>query len=332
MRLAGVVVPPEHARTLIDLLRRSKGNVRLLGLTWLSEFPSPRRSQPSSRSSAQRVLDTRYWLVLRGLEKGRPEEYKAYLDAQLRRTLVKRTTDPGVGSRLLVRETVQHMSSRRGASVLCIGCRNGFELERFRAHGLEPVGIDLFSQRPDILVMDMHKTLFADDSFDAIYASHSLEHSYDLPAVLAEIARVARDGAVVGIEVPVRHKGSDADLIEFSGLDDVRDALLPIVGHVLHAEEQPAGSDRNGQGSAVARIVFQVQKPASHVVPEPVRAREPRLRAQRKPALVLAVTAVCMFVVFALLPEMMGDWPYNVFGPDHARAHLVQVAPHHTAP
>lgn len=171
--------------------------------------------------------------------------------------------------------------------MLCIGCRNGFELERFRALGLEPVGIDLFSQRPDILVMDMHKTLYADDSFDAIYASYSLEHSYDLPAVLAEIARIGRDGAVVGI-VPVRHKGSDADLMEFSGLDDLRATVRRIIGHVLHAEEQPARSDRNAQGSAIARIVFQLQKPTSpFALPEPARALTAPRPARTRPALLI---------------------------------------------
>ena len=54
--------------------------------------------------------------------------------------------------------------------------------------------------------MDMHEMTFSDDSFDVVYASHSLEHSYDVERVVREIVRVARDGAVVGVEVP----GSDS--------------------------------------------------------------------------------------------------------------------------
>lgn len=200
------------------LLRRETGMVRVprLGVR--------RRFRVAS--------DLRYWLVLRRLEKGHAGEYRAYLDGQLRRSLSKRSTDPGVSSQVLVREVARRAG--RGASVLCIGCRNGFKLERFRARRLEPVGIDLFSQRPDILVMDMHELLFPNDSFDAVYASHSLEHSYDLAVVLAEIGRVARDGAIVAVEVPVRHKGSDADLLEFSGLDDLRRALGPVAQRVLY--------------------------------------------------------------------------------------------------
>jgi hypothetical protein len=106
------------------------------------------------------ALDLRYWLLLRGLEKGKPPGYRAYLEGQLRRSLSKRSAGPSVGARVLVREVARRAG--RGASVLCVGCRTGDELDWFQARGLEPVGIDLFSQRPDILVMDMHETLFPD--------------------------------------------------------------------------------------------------------------------------------------------------------------------------
>ena len=32
-----------------------------------------------------------------------------------------------------------------------------------------------------------------------------------------------------------------------------------------------------------------------------------------------------VFIVFASLPEALGDWPYNVFGPEHAKAHPFSV-------
>jgi SAM-dependent methyltransferase len=194
---------------------------------------------------------------LRRLERSRPSEYRAYLDEQLRRSLSKRENDPGVGARLLIGEVASRLPT--GASVLCIGCRNGLELDRFRALGHDATGIDIYSQRPDILVMDMHALDFPDGRFDAVYASHSLEHAYDLPAVLREIARVAREGAVAGVEVPVRHKGSDADRLEFGGLDDVRAALAPIVAEELYGEDIPARSETNEQGSDVARVVFRVR-------------------------------------------------------------------------
>ena len=120
--------------------------------------------------------------------------------------------------------------------------------------------IDVFSEREDIKVMDMHQMTFSDDSFDVVYASHALEHSYDVGRVVGEIVRVARDRAVVGIEVPVRAQASTADRVVFSGLDDLRAAFDSHIGDELLAEEQPPHSPTNEQGTEIARLVFRLRK------------------------------------------------------------------------
>jgi SAM-dependent methyltransferase len=148
-----------------------------------------------------------------------------------------------------------------GGAVLCVGCRNAVELDRFRARGFDDVvGIDVFSQRDDILVMDMHEMSFPDDSFDVVYASHVLEHSYDVGRVVREIGRVARSGAVVGVEVPVRAQRSAADRIVFSGVEDLREAFEPYIGKELLAEEQPPHTATNEQGTEIGRLVFRLRK------------------------------------------------------------------------
>jgi SAM-dependent methyltransferase len=146
--------------------------------------------------------------------------------------------------------------------VLCVGCRNGLELDAFRERGLGDVrGIDIFSQRPDIEVMDMHAMTFPDDSFDVVYSSHSLEHSHDLGRVAAELVRVARPGGVLAVEVPVRHKGSAADVVVFEGIDHLRAVFASALGELVVSEEEPPHSERNDQGSDIARLVFKVVKP-----------------------------------------------------------------------
>lgn len=197
--------------------------------------------------------------MLRRLGRRRPPEYRDYLETQLRRTLSKRETDPGAGALALINRVADEAPT--GGSVLCVGCRNPLELDRFRARGFdEVVGIDLFSQREDILVMDMHELSFPDDSFDVVYASHSLEHSYDVDRVVREIVRVARDGALVGVEVPVRAQASAADRVVFSGLDELREVFRPHIGAEAHGEEQPPHTATNEQGTDVARLVFRLGK------------------------------------------------------------------------
>ena len=211
------------------------------------------------RAGARRLTEIPHWLVLRRLGTRRPPEYRDYLAVQLRRTLSKRDTDPGVGAVTLINGVAEQRPG--GGSVLCVGCRNALELDRFRARGFEEVvGIDVFSQREDIKVMDMHEMTFPDDSFDVVYASHALEHSYDVDRVVDEIVRVARDGAVVGVEVPVRAQASAADRIVFTGLDELRGVFRRHLGEELLAEEQPPHSATNAQGTEVARLVFRLRK------------------------------------------------------------------------
>lgn len=196
---------------------------------------------------------------MRRLGDGRPPEYRQYLATQLRRTLSKSETDPGVGAVTLINRVAEQAPDH--GRVLCVGCRNTLELDRFRAHGFEDVvGIDIFSQRDDIQVMDMHEMTFADDSFDVVYASHSLEHSWDVDRVVRQIVRVARAGAVVGVEVPVRVQASDADRVVFSGLDELRRSFEPYVRSEVLGEELPPRSETNDQGTWIARLVFHVRK------------------------------------------------------------------------
>ncbi len=271
------------------------------------------------------VTDLRHWRSLHRLDAGKPDDYRAYLDIQLRRTLVKRSNDPGVGMRLLVDHVASLVPGRAGR-VLCIGCRNPLELDEFRARGFtDVVGVDLYSQRSDILVMDMHELAFADDSFDVVYSSHSLEHSFAVERVVSEIARVARDGAVIAVEVPVRGRASEADRIEFAGVDDLRAAFRAHVGEEIEAEEQPARSETNAQGGDVARLVFRLEKApstASRPVAVPSKSRRRVLAGAG------AAIAIVLFLLFGLLPEVLGDWPYNAYGKDSRRHTTV----HHHAP
>jgi SAM-dependent methyltransferase len=211
------------------------------------------------RAGARRLAAAPDWIGLRRLGRRHSPDYRDYLATQLRRTLSKRETDPGAGAVQLINRVAEEQPS--GGAALCVGCRNALELDRFRARGFDDVvGIDLFSRRDDILVMDMHELSFPDDSFDVVYASHALEHSYDVDRVVDEIARVAREGAVVGVEVPVRAKASAADRIVFSGLDELRSVFRPHIGSELHAEEEAPHTPTNEQGTEIARLVFRLRK------------------------------------------------------------------------
>lgn len=178
-----------------------------------------------------------------------------YIDAQLRRTLVKRDQPLQPRTRFLVARLAEHVPLH-GAAVLCVGCRNVRELDHLRDMGAaRAVGLDLFSEHPAIVVGDMHCMGFATDAFDVVYASHSLEHAHHPDQVISEYARVLRPGGAVLVEVPVRYPTSDADLVDFGDVEGLAVAFAPFGATILWQDEQEPRTETNVEGSPVARLI-----------------------------------------------------------------------------
>jgi SAM-dependent methyltransferase len=186
-------------------------------------------------------------------------EYQAYLDVQLRRTLSKRDNSLPARARRLIDKTAELIDLSR-CSVLCVGCRNAAEIEYFRQKGAKSVvGIDLYSKSPDVLVMDMHAMKFEDDQFDVVYSSHSLEHSLRPEVVIRELVRIARNGGIIVIEVPVNFgDGRGIENIDFQSVENLLTRFGDHVSRVLWQEIGLPGE--LGIGEAVIRLIFIVGK------------------------------------------------------------------------
>lgn len=113
-----------------------------------------------------------------------------------------------------------------GRKVLDLGCGPGHESHTFAELGFDVVGLDFSSEmirraknlkdsnkRPTFIVGDMTKLndYFAENQFDAIWASASLLHlrPTDIPATLEGIISVAKNGAKIFISL----KGGKGTLI-----------------------------------------------------------------------------------------------------------------------
>jgi SAM-dependent methyltransferase len=186
-------------------------------------------------------------------------KYGSYLRDQLEETLRKKRLmgRSAIESFPLIDELVQRCDVK-GKSVLCVGCRNIDEILIFRKLGAgRVVGIDLYSDVPDILVMDMHDLKFADASFDIVYSRHSFEHAFDKAKAGREFVRVLRDNGVVAVEVPGKYKGG-ADYNLFSGIDDVLVAFQPFVGEALRNDY--SRKEDNPHGMDIIQVIFRVDK------------------------------------------------------------------------
>ncbi len=102
----------------------------------------------------------------------------------------------------------------QGARILDIGCGIGAYVEKFRALGAAPCGVDVDIERLErgrreknltTLAASASEALpFADESFDAVLLHEVIEHVNDDRATLRQSQRVTRRGGVVVIFAPNR--------------------------------------------------------------------------------------------------------------------------------
>ncbi len=92
--------------------------------------------------------------------------------------------------------------------VLHVGCGNPNPLKlhrEFRSSQWREVRLDLDpNTRPDIVASITHMPQVSDQSVDAVWSSHNLEHLYahEIPAALGEFRRVLKPGGFVLITTP----------------------------------------------------------------------------------------------------------------------------------
>ena len=94
--------------------------------------------------------------------------------------------------------------------ILDCACGDGIGLSALEELGHPSIGADFslekinraYSKRHTVFHTDMHKMLFADDFFDVIISSHTLEHAYNPGIVLDEFKRILKDGGWLFVILP----------------------------------------------------------------------------------------------------------------------------------
>ena len=96
--------------------------------------------------------------------------------------------------------------------ILDVGCSDGYMVKVFKDYGKEAVGINDFLYPTDklyieehnleVYTMDMHCMVFDNESFDAIWCRHTLEHSFAPLQVLSEIYRITKQNGYLFAVLP----------------------------------------------------------------------------------------------------------------------------------
>lgn len=103
-------------------------------------------------------------------------------------------------------------------SILDMGCSDGWMIEKFREMGINATGVTVSrkdyeaakAKGLDVKPADIHNLPFNDNSFDAVWIRHTLEHSLRPKTVLWEIRRVLKDKGYLFLVFPsMIWKGSD---------------------------------------------------------------------------------------------------------------------------
>jgi SAM-dependent methyltransferase len=187
-------------------------------------------------------------------------DYQTYLGMQFRRSYARKDYPLLDRTRQLV-EQGDRVIGLAGKSVLCVGCRNTAEIDLLRSTGARFVaGIDLYSVRSDILVMDMHHMDFPDDQFDVVYTCHALEHAYDPSRAAREIVRVLHDNGFVVIEVPVGFATDEVERNDFGSLEGLQRLFGPNVREVLYRDDVLLTDGLEHSFIPAIRNIFTVRK------------------------------------------------------------------------
>jgi ubiquinone/menaquinone biosynthesis C-methylase UbiE len=115
------------------------------------------------------------------------------------------TIDPRI---LHVKIVLEHLGDLNGKSVADVGCGKGrfARIVKERNPGATVVALDLAEAMlrgipPDIepVAASMTALPLATEAFDGAYATESLEHAVDVPAAVAELARIVKPGGRIVI-------------------------------------------------------------------------------------------------------------------------------------
>lgn len=128
------------------------------------------------------------------------EDYRQHQAAKLRTLNLTKYSDEfkkALAGRLKFLPKLQ-----RGATVLCLGARNGTECEVFIERGFFAVGVDLNpgADNKTVLFGDFHHLQFADETVDVVF-TNALDHVFDLDKALGEIKRVLKPNGLLVAEI-----------------------------------------------------------------------------------------------------------------------------------
>jgi len=173
-----------------------------------------------------------------GIVKKKYNSYKDYTDHQKAKleTIDNSTLsnyDKKFGNALMDRlKTGGEIKS--GVSVLCLAARTGTEVKSFINLGCFAVGIDLNPGKDNKFVLpgDFHNLQYADNCVNVVF-TNSIDHSFDVDKLIAEVKRVLKPGGYFINEIAGANNNKEALKSNFEAIiwDDINIMVNKISEH-----------------------------------------------------------------------------------------------------
>jgi SAM-dependent methyltransferase len=128
--------------------------------------------------------------------------YEQYLRHQESKLKFLNLADYDVNYRRQLAERLKTLPVlKKGASVLCLGARQGTEVKAFHDVGCFAVGLDLNPGRENKFVLpgDFHNVQFPAQSVDVVF-TNSFDHAFNPQKLIGEIIRLLKPGGLLIVE------------------------------------------------------------------------------------------------------------------------------------
>jgi SAM-dependent methyltransferase len=144
--------------------------------------------------------------------------------------------------------------------VLLVGCRSEDDVFWMRAYGYrKAIGFDLFSYSKNVLVGDIHKTEFADESFNVVLLGWMISYTKDPAAVIKECRRILKPGGLLGIGIEHNPNQDNANILpprvnHLNSTSDIISLLNATIKHKVLFEYDHQNDKDSDYSTAVVSI------------------------------------------------------------------------------
>lgn len=176
----------------------------------------------------------------------------AYRTLQLEGSSWDRGTVYGARVVEFAKEFAPYLAGTASARICCAGCASGLEMELFRKLDFQVEGFDLDPERVRVAeycglkakVGDIHDPPYSDATYDAVFCSHTLEHSVDRDRACQKLGALLKPRGLLCLIVPLEPEFPRLNPSHTAWVREADDVLKNFMGWELLKRREHVDTER----------------------------------------------------------------------------------------